>query len=313
MPRITPREQVPTLLALDSMWQRGKHNWAFRGPLEHSQSANMYRTTLIRAAGVVMDAEVGSIALDLLRDSTIVIDSIRQQANQYVLGYLKQFGTSQFRDLLLASVNAEAWLRDNNPEVAKALYTDYAAAREWHDQEVMDSIRVALVALGQSVRNLQPIPPIHSNIDWNYIENIPTKMLVSLEHGSIMLKLHTYDAPITVANMVRLALDGYFSSQMFHRVVPNFVVQSGDPTGSGFGGPGYAIRSEISQLAYDKDGITGMASSGKDTEGSQWFITQCPTPHLDGHYTIWAEVLQGEDDMMKVKRGDKITSIYPMP
>ncbi|MDP4289296.1 MAG: peptidylprolyl isomerase, partial [Bacteroidota bacterium] len=116
------------------------------------------------------------------------------------------------------------------------------------------------------------------------------------------------ETPLTVLNMARLAKQQFFPGQRFHRVVPNFVVQSGDPTGTGYGGPDYAIRTEITPTSYDREGMVGMASSGKDTEGSQWFITECPTPHLDGHYTLWGDVVGGLNEVMKLQVGDKITS-----
>ena len=95
------------------------------------------------------------------------------------------------------------------------------------------------------------------------------------------MKLLPYDAPLTVLNVLKLARMFYYGNNYVHRVVPNFVIQTGDMTGTGWGGPGYSIRTEISPLRYDREGVCGMASSGKDTEGSQWFITHCPTPHLD--------------------------------
>jgi cyclophilin family peptidyl-prolyl cis-trans isomerase len=95
-------------------------------------------------------------------------------------------------------------------------------------------------------------------------------------------------------------------------VVPNFVIQSGDPSGTGWEGPGYTIRSEFTPREYDHEGMIGMASDGKDTESSQWFITQCPTPHLDARYTIWAEVTDGMDNVFQRKVGDKIDSVFPI-
>src|SRR5690606_34961517 len=100
----------------------------------------------------------------------------------------------------------------------------------------------------------------------------------------------------------------YYDGTIFHRVVPNFVIQGGDPTGTGFGGPGNSIRSEISPFRFDKY-IVGMASSGKDTEGSQFFITHSPQPHLDGKYTIFGSVTSGMDVVDKIQIGDYIETI----
>jgi cyclophilin family peptidyl-prolyl cis-trans isomerase len=90
-----------------------------------------------------------------------------------------------------------------------------------------------------------------------------------------------------------------------HRVVPNFVIQDGCPRGDGVGGPAFTIGSELGPLYYE-EGSVGMASAGKDTEGSQWFITHSPTPHLDGRYTIFAKVVEGMDVVHKIEIGDKI-------
>ena len=117
------------------------------------------------------------------------------------------------------------------------------------------------------------------------------------------------DAPLTVDNFVKLANSGYFNSVAFHRVVPNFVVQDGDPRGDGNGGPGWSIRDEINTVPYER-GAVGMALSGKNTGGSQWFITHSPQPHLDGGYTVFGNV---NDEGMKIVdnivRGDKILKV----
>ena len=95
---------------------------------------------------------------------------------------------------------------------------------------------------------------------------------------------------------------------MFHRVVPDFVIQDGDPTGTGSGGPGYTIRCEYNRIRYQA-GMVGMALSGKDTGGSQWFITESPQPHLDGRYTIFARVLRGMDVVRNIVQGDRLLDV----
>jgi len=116
------------------------------------------------------------------------------------------------------------------------------------------------------------------------------------------------EAPETVRNFVTLAERGYFDGQRLHRVVPYFVIQDGDPTATGAGGPGYAIRCEYNRLRYDT-GAVGMALSGKDTGGSQWFVTHGPQPHLDGRYTIFAHVVRGQDVVDALRRGDRIEQV----
>ena len=126
--------------------------------------------------------------------------------------------------------------------------------------------------------------------------------------GMIELALYPREAPLTVRNFVRLAERGYFHRLRWHRVVPYFVIQDGDPLGTGSGGPGYAIRCEYNRMRYDT-GALGMALSGKDTGGSQYFLTQAPQPHLDGRYTIFGHVVRGQDVVDRVRRGDWIESI----
>jgi cyclophilin family peptidyl-prolyl cis-trans isomerase len=113
---------------------------------------------------------------------------------------------------------------------------------------------------------------------------------------------------MTVMNFVTLARRGYFDGSTFHRVVPNFVDQDGDPTGTGNGGPGYEIRDELNPIEYG-EGTVGMALSGPDTGGSQWFVTHAPQPHLDGIYTVFGQVTSGQDVVERIEQGDRITRV----
>jgi cyclophilin family peptidyl-prolyl cis-trans isomerase len=126
--------------------------------------------------------------------------------------------------------------------------------------------------------------------------------------GDIVLELFGSDAPITVDNFITLARSGYYRETRFHRVVPNFVAQDGDPRGDGNGGPGYAIRDEMNPRRYDR-GALGMALSGPDTGGSQYFITHSPQPHLDGHYTVFGRVIRGFRALDAIVQGDAILAV----
>jgi cyclophilin family peptidyl-prolyl cis-trans isomerase/HEAT repeat protein len=128
--------------------------------------------------------------------------------------------------------------------------------------------------------------------------------------GPIKLELFGADAPITVWNFLSLARSGYFRNTRFHRVVPNFVAQDGDPRDDGNGGPGYAIRDEMNRNRYER-GAVGMALSGPDTGGSQYFITHSPQPHLDGHYTVFGRVMAGFDVLDRIVQGDLIARVDP--
>jgi len=133
-------------------------------------------------------------------------------------------------------------------------------------------------------------------------------LTVETARGGFALRLDGKTAPLTVANLLALAGKGYFDGAPIHRIVPNFVVQDGDPTGTGNGGPGYEIRDEVSALPYTT-GTVGMALAGPDTGGSQWFVTQAPEPHLDGGYTVFGSIATGMDVVLRLEQGDRIVRV----
>lgn len=136
----------------------------------------------------------------------------------------------------------------------------------------------------------------------------PVVARLETSRGTVVIELLGSEAPGTVANFISLARRGYYNGLSFHRVVADFVVQGGDPRGDGWGGPGYAIRCEYNPLRYDR-GMVGMALAGKDTGGSQFFITHSPQPHLNGRYTIFGRVSEGMDVVDQIQVGDLINEI----
>jgi cyclophilin family peptidyl-prolyl cis-trans isomerase/HEAT repeat protein len=146
--------------------------------------------------------------------------------------------------------------------------------------------------------------------NWSMVARIPEgqRVVIKTTRGNIVIRLLVDEAPGSVANFVSLATKGYYNNKFFHRVVPNFVIQAGCDRGDGWGSENYSIRSEFSPRVYTR-GSVGMASAGKDTEGTQWFITHCPTPHLDGRYTIFAEVEEGMRVVDYIQVGDKIIDV----
>jgi cyclophilin family peptidyl-prolyl cis-trans isomerase len=126
--------------------------------------------------------------------------------------------------------------------------------------------------------------------------------------GPFTIEFLSAEAPLTVDNFIQLARKGYFNGQSIPRVVPNFVIQAGDPRGDQNGGPGYSIRCEINEVPYERASV-GMALSGKDTGGSQWFVTHSPQPHLDGGYTVFGRVISGMDVVDNIARGDLIRRV----
>jgi peptidylprolyl isomerase len=126
--------------------------------------------------------------------------------------------------------------------------------------------------------------------------------------GEFVIQLFPDKAPITVNSFVFLANEGYFNGVTFHRVLDGFMAQGGDPTGSGMGGPGYEFQNEDSDLTFDKAGVVAMANAGRDTNGSQFFITFGPTPNLNGGYTIFGQVIEGMDVVNGITRRDPDTN-----
>ncbi|MEW5923618.1 MAG: peptidylprolyl isomerase [Candidatus Zixiibacteriota bacterium] len=134
------------------------------------------------------------------------------------------------------------------------------------------------------------------------------RVKIITERGEIEMELYFDVAPLTVYNFINLAQQGFYDGLIFHRVVPGFVIQGGDSHGDGFGGPGYTIRCEYSDITF-KRGMVGIAHSGKDTGGSQFFITLMPQPHLDARYTIFGQVTNGMNVVDQIVRGDKIKQV----
>ncbi|MGI4885396.1 MAG: peptidylprolyl isomerase [Janthinobacterium lividum] len=147
-------------------------------------------------------------------------------------------------------------------------------------------------------------------IDWGLVRDIPAnqRVKISTTQGDIVLELRVNDAPGSVASFVALVRRHFYDGLYFHRVVPDFVAQGGDPRGDGAGSTDYTLRSEFGDLRY-QEGSVGLASAGKDTESCQWFITHTPTPHLDGRYTIFAQVVSGLAVVHHLEIGDKIVAV----
>ena len=136
------------------------------------------------------------------------------------------------------------------------------------------------------------------------------RITLHTDKGDIDATLFASKVPVTSANFLNLAKRGYYDGVAFHRVIANFMIQGGDPTGTGSGGPGYRFADEIdSSLKHSKPGIFSMANAGPNTNGSQFFITHLPTPHLDGKHAVFGEVTQGQDVVNQIAKGDKIKSI----
>jgi peptidyl-prolyl cis-trans isomerase B (cyclophilin B) len=136
------------------------------------------------------------------------------------------------------------------------------------------------------------------------------RIILHTSKGDIEATLFASKVPMTIANYLNLARQGFYDGLTFHRVISNFMIQGGDPTGTGRGGPGYKFADEFDDsLRHSKPGIFSMANAGPNTNGSQFFITHVPTPHLDGKHSVFGEVTKGQDVVNQITKGDTIIRI----
>ncbi|MBA3557037.1 MAG: peptidylprolyl isomerase [Gemmatimonadaceae bacterium] len=217
-------------------------------------------------------------------------------------------------DARIAAVRylAAAWKRDstNFPDSVRAMVQALKPS---------DDPLVRAEALESSIfSSWIAAPPGRRRLDWYQrkvrsvllpaLAGRPLSATIQTERGAMTVELFSIDAPLTVDNFASLARAGYYRNVQFHRVVPNFVAQDGDPRGDGNGGPGYAIRDELNRRRYGR-GAVGMALSGPDTGGSQYFITHSPQPHLDGGYTVFGRILDGFEVLDALVQGDRILQV----
>ncbi|MCD6486805.1 MAG: peptidylprolyl isomerase [Syntrophobacterales bacterium] len=136
------------------------------------------------------------------------------------------------------------------------------------------------------------------------------RITMETNKGVIELELYAQHAPKTVNNFVFLAREGFYDGVTFHRVISDFMVQGGDPTGTGRGGPGYQFEDEFKDNALKHEShVISMANAGPNTNGSQFFITHSPQPHLDGHHTVFGKVVAGGDVVNAIRQGDKMERV----
>jgi cyclophilin family peptidyl-prolyl cis-trans isomerase/HEAT repeat protein len=211
----------------------------------------------------------------------------------------------------VAALRVLAKLADKNPAIQRSFVTRFPVNRI-----PLMAVRQAAVRqlkLDEPCCTLAPRPALYSRVVATLVapalRGMPLpRVRINTAPGSFELELVAADAPLTVDNFMTLVRKKYFDGSRWHRVVPNFVLQDGDPTGTGSGGPGYAIRDEMNRVRY-LQGTLGMALSGPDTGGSQFFVTHSPQPHLDGGYTVFGHVVSGMEIAERVVQDDAILSI----
>jgi cyclophilin family peptidyl-prolyl cis-trans isomerase len=200
--------------------------------------------------------------------------------------------------------NPDGWITDMEQQLKT-----YVLPQE---VETYEAVRQCLEKVDPQNR-LKPSHTLSHPIDWELAARIPSNAQVQVEtsKGRFTIQLNVDNAPGSVVNFVSLMQSGFYDLKYFHRMVPNFVIQGGCPRGDGMGSTPYTIRSEFSPLTYHT-GTIGLASSGRDTESCQWFMSHLPTPHLDGRYTILGVVVSGLSVAQQLRIGDQIISIRPL-
>jgi cyclophilin family peptidyl-prolyl cis-trans isomerase/HEAT repeat protein len=249
------------------------------------------------------DAGISATVISSLRDTTIY----QEGKTRAILSCIRFLDTANLALQYEAVLEAVQMLGETGGEKAipvleKVLRTEIS---------LRTLASKAIEAIQKKPYNITqfPVPPkpVLSKEDRTLLRKIHGATIHTLK-GDIRISFVPHAAPFTVLNFIRLAGKKFYNGLQFHRVVPNFVIQGGDPLGNGFGGPGYLIRTEVYPDFTFTEGAVGMASAGKDTEGSQFFITHCATPHLDGHYTVFGYT-SDLDIVSAIQMGDKIISI----
>lgn len=176
-------------------------------------------------------------------------------------------------------------------------------------------VMAALAELGLPRVAVGPAaPPRDVSVYRQILQETGRPRMVDLvtRHGTLRIRLDCPEAPLTCLNLLHLATQGFYEGLTFHRVVPDFVVQGGDPRGDGWGGPGYELRDEVTRRRFER-GAIGMALSGPDTAGSQFFVTLAPQPHLDGTFTAFGQVVAGDDVLDQIVQGETIERVVEVP
>jgi len=253
--------------------------------------------------------------LKLLENTAYV--SMLQQDETLRNNYIASFKASMLSgDIAINYLGANALRNEKIP--LKSWISDYSFLQDCLqklslpiDVEAWLAIQNTLKSISDTAYHIPPIPMGENPINWSSIEEVSSnkKLNFKTNKGTFTIELFTEEAPGTVATFMQLVRNGFYEGKNIHRHVPDFVVQGGCPRGDGFGGLPETIRSEFGLREYNQEGLLGIASAGKDTESCQFFITHSPTPHLNGRYTIFAQVTDGMEVIHQLAMGDTIDSI----
>jgi len=227
-----------------------------------------------------------------------------------------------FREMIYSKEVGPAYAAANalaeKADLYRAFYTEldwmntalrgFELPRDIESYRAVDAARAALAGEAEPEPFIVEVPA--KNIDWALIgTDGGSEVILQVTGGRVVLKLWPDIAPATVSSFLELTKAGYYDGKVFHRVVPNFVAQGGGPLGDGFGSEDFSLRTETPGIRWERPGLIGMASAGKDTEGVQFFITHRATPHLNGKYTIFGEVTEGQAVLDAMTVGAKIERV----
>lgn len=274
---------------------------------------------VLAAIAKVKPADVDRLLIERLKTDDFAIRAaaadalaelgVRSAAPALVEAYRASLGDSTYaaRTAIVTS------LHKLDPAAARPLLQEALRDRDWAARVAAAALlrqEAATEPLAAAIRPAPQPSPAVTESEWAALASpqFSPRAFIETDKGTIELELAVLDAPLTVRNFIGLARRGFFDGIAIHRVVPDFVVQDGDPRGDGQGGPGYTIRDEINQRPYLR-GTVGMALAGKDTGGSQFFITHSPQPHLDGRYTVFGSVVNGMEVVDRVAPRDVIRRV----
>ena len=260
------------------------------------------------------DAAVRSVAADIIARAADLGDLPALTA------MYTRAGRDSFPDAAIAALNAVLAIRQSEPDAAARVDDDFLKQTERPADYLLR--RWAEENWAEAEARWGPAHPVETGRSLQDYRDLARKFIAAPDslarphvfieteqRGTIEVELYGPEAPLTVANFLRLVDRRFFDGNRWHRVVPNFVVQDGDPRGDGFGGPGGAIRDEINRIRYDIKPMLGMALSGPDTGSSQWFITLSPQPHLDGTYTVFGRAVGDVSALTRITQGDVIRTV----
>jgi cyclophilin family peptidyl-prolyl cis-trans isomerase/HEAT repeat protein len=260
------------------------------------------------------DAGVRSVAADIVARAADVSDLAA------LAGMYGRSLRDSFPDASIAALNAILAIRRVGPEARSRVDADFLKStrrpenyllRRWAEDNWPEAAGqwgpAHPIVTGRSIQDYRDLARQFIVAPDSVAR--PHVFIETEQQGLLEVELHGPEAPLTVANFLRLVDRRFFDGHRWHRVVPNFVVQDGDPRGDGFGGPGGAIRDEINRMRYAGTPMLGMALSGPDTGSSQWFITLSPQPHLDGTYTVFGRAVGNVGALTRITQGDMIRTV----